>query len=123
MQRRESKPEIAVPKLVYVYDGSVRDPRVGWIVRLSIAGVDIESHGGPPLGADVAIWTELVEGEGMLQFRGRVQWVTSSRFGVQFGLLGAQEAHAVVRAASASRPAGGESADPEAALTMRVPEC
>jgi hypothetical protein len=109
MPRRESKPEIAVPKLVYVYDGSVRDPRVGWIVRLSIAGVDIESYEGPSQGADVALWTELVEGEGVMQFRGRVQWVTTNRFGVQFGLLGAQEAHAVVRAVSTSKSAGTES--------------
>jgi hypothetical protein len=114
MSRRESKPEIAVPKLVYVYDGSVRDPRVGWIVRLSIAGVDIESYEGPQLGSDVALWTELVEGEGMMQFRGRVQWATTSRFGVQFGLLGAQEAHAVVRAVSASKSAGAESTRPSA---------
>jgi hypothetical protein len=113
MSRRESKPEIAVPKLVHVYDGSVRDPRVGWIVRLSIAGVDIESYDGPSIGADVALWAELIEGEGMMQFRGRVQWVTPNRFGVQFGLLGAQEAHAVVRAAQA-KSAGAEPTLPSA---------
>jgi hypothetical protein len=101
MRRRESKPEIAVPKLVYFYDGSVREPRVGWAVRLSMVGVDIESYEGPPPGTDVGIWTELVEGEGMLLFRGRVQWASEHRFGVQFGLLGAREAHTIVRALQA----------------------
>jgi hypothetical protein len=97
MQRRESKPEIEVPRRAsFSVDGG--DPVIAWIVRLSVVGAEFESLQPPPTGSEVVVRAELVEGEGELPLRGRVQWASAVRFGVQFGPLGARETNAVVRA-------------------------
>jgi hypothetical protein len=101
MARRDSKPEIEVPKkAAFAVDRGER--ATGWIVRLSVVGVEIESLQPPPVGGQLVVWAELVAGEGELAMRGRVQWSTTTRFGVQFGPLGARETHAIVRAARSS---------------------
>jgi hypothetical protein len=100
MGRRESKPEIEIPRRAsFVVDGG--DPAAAWIVRLSVVGAELESLQPPPAGAEIVVQAEVVEGEGGLSLRGRVQWANAVRFGVQFGPLGARETHAIVRA---SRP-------------------
>jgi hypothetical protein len=100
MPRRESKPEIEVPRKATfaLADG---DRATGWIVRLSVVGIELESLHAPPVGADVVVRAELFEGEGELAMSGRVQWSTATRFGVQFGPLGVKETNAIVRS---SRP-------------------
>lgn len=95
--RRDSKPEIEVPKPVSFGVGD--DHATGSIVRLSIAGVEIESGEPPAEGFDIVLRAELVDGEGEVALRGRVQWSKPDRFAVRFGLLGVRETSAIVRAA------------------------
>jgi hypothetical protein len=101
MARRDSKPEIEVPRKASFAADTSSERAAGWIVRLSIVGVEIESLQPPGTGAEVVVWASLVEGEGEVVLRGRVQWATATRFAVQFGPLGAKDTHAIVRA---SRP-------------------
>jgi hypothetical protein len=99
MLRRESKPEIAVPRKAW-FARTPHDARAaGRIVRLSVAGVEVESLQPAPAGSDVVVWAELIDGEGELEMRGRVQWASATRFAVQFGPLGARQTHAIVRSA------------------------
>lgn len=103
MRRRESKPEIAIPRRAS-FSAMGGDPAAAWIVRLSMVGVELESLQPPLAGAEVVVRAELVDGEGKLSLPGRVQWATAVRFGVQFGPLGPRETRAVLRAGR--RPAG-----------------
>jgi hypothetical protein len=96
--RRDSKPEIDVPKKASFARAEVADFATGWIVKLSMVGVEIESLQPPPISGEVVVRTELVDGEGEVVLRGRVQWATATRFAVQFGPLGIRETSAIVRA-------------------------
>jgi hypothetical protein len=100
--RRESKPEIAIPRRASFALDPGGDSAAGWIVRLSIVGMEIESLQPPAVGSAVVVRAQLLEGEGEVAMRGRVQWATSTRFAVQFGPLGARETNIVVRAAGRS---------------------
>lgn len=75
------------------------DRAFGNIVRLSTIGVEIESPWPPKVGSRVVIWAELVEGEGEIAMRARVDWSTPTRFGVLLGPLGPRESYAIIRAA------------------------
>jgi hypothetical protein len=100
--QRESKTEVESPKKATFTLGDGHR-NAGWIVRLSVAGVEIEAPDPPPLGAEIVVWAELIAGEGPLELRGRVQWSSAMRFSVQFGPLGVKETNAIVRVAR--RPA------------------
>jgi hypothetical protein len=95
--RRDSKPEIDIPKQVS-FDAGDEDAS-GSIVRLSVAGAEIEASHSPAEGREVVLRAELVQGEGPVAMPGRVQWSKPGRFAVRFGLLGARETSAIVRAA------------------------
>jgi hypothetical protein len=101
--RRDSKPEIDVPRKASYAPTGTTDRATGWIVRLSVAGAEIESLQPAIVGDEILVYVELVAGEGHVALRGRVQWATATRFAVQFGALGARETSAVVRASR--RPA------------------
>ena len=96
--RRESKPEIEVRRLVLVEVADECVPRGGSIVRLSVAGAEIESPAPPGAGREVLLRAVLIEGEAEVSMRGRIQWSNADRFAVQFALLGARETSAIVRA-------------------------
>jgi hypothetical protein len=100
--RRDSKPEIDVPRKASFVVSADGDTVRGWIVGLSIVGVEIESLQPPSVGSDVVVRAELLEGEGEVTLRGRVQWATPGRFAVQFGPLGARDTNIIVRAARRS---------------------
>ena len=78
------------------------DRATGWIVKLSVVGVEVESLQTPPVGSEIVFWAELIDGEGEVAMPGRVQWATFARFSVLFGPLGARETRAVVRATRSS---------------------
>lgn len=97
--RRPSRPEILVPQRVAISAPGADASSIGWIVRISIVGADIEAPTPPPIGSRVDLFAELQDGEVVLP--GRVQWSTPGQFGVQFGPLGARETHAIVETAQA----------------------
>ena len=97
--RYSSKPDVAVPVLVSLEVEGDPEPTTGWITRLSLAGVDIESLRAPPVGSRIAFYTTLEpDSSEVLAFTGRVRWVAGGRVGVQFTELGAKETYAIVRA-------------------------
>jgi hypothetical protein len=102
MPRRDSKPEIAVPRKV-TYAQTPGDERAtGWIVKLSVVGVEVESLQVPPAGSDLIVWARFADGGEEFVLRGRVQWSVATKFAVQFGPLGAKETHAIVAASGRS---------------------
>jgi hypothetical protein len=101
MARRESKPQIDVPKKAsFAPDNG--DAATGWIVRLSISGLEVESLNPPAVGADVVVRARLLEDQEEMTMRGRVQWASATRFGVQFAPMGARDTHAILRATRCS---------------------
>lgn len=72
------------------------------IVDLGVGGVFIEAPSSPPLGAKIVIHVDL-PGAPKLQLSGVVRWNKVHGFGVQFGLLGAVETHALTSIVAKSR--------------------
>jgi len=104
MPRRESKPQIDVPRRTWFAHDPAADRAAGWIVRLSIAGVEVESLHPPPVGSRLRLWAELVDGEGEVAMNGRVQWASVGSFAVQFTSLGVRETRAILLASSRPPP-------------------
>jgi hypothetical protein len=100
MQRQPSKPSIPNPRRV-TFSTAGGAPHVGWIVRLSVVGVDIQTLEPPAAGETLEMLLELREGEPM-RCAARVQWTKVDAFGAQFTLLGARETHAIVEAMRAA---------------------
>jgi Tfp pilus assembly protein PilZ len=71
---------------------------------ISQGGIFLISDQVLPVGTEVSLALEL-PGHGPCKIPGYVRWLKADGFGVQFGLLGARETHAigkVVRTAQAS---------------------
>jgi type IV pilus assembly protein PilZ len=62
---------------------------------ISLGGMFIESSETPPFGSQVTIVGRFPSGE--LRLPGAVRWNKPGGFGVQFGLLGAKETHAIAK--------------------------
>ena len=60
--RRESKPEIEVPRQVTFALGAGDEPATGSIVRLSVVGVEIVTLSAPAVGREVLLRAVLVDG-------------------------------------------------------------
>jgi hypothetical protein len=98
-ERYSSKPEIAAPVHVSFEVEGVPQASEGWITRLSLAGVDIETLEAPAMGTRIVFYAAFDPGSTeVLSFKGRVQWVTHGRVGLQFVELGAKETHAILGA-------------------------
>jgi len=63
---------------------------------IGIGGMFIESAEQPPFGTAVVVVGRLPGASHDLRLPGVVRWSKSNGFGVQFGLLGAQETHAIL---------------------------
>src|SRR3974390_699139 len=78
--RRESKPEIEVPRKVAFAARESDAAAAGWIVRLSVAGAQVESLQPPAEGSDVLLCADLFDGEEPVTLHGKVQWATPTLF-------------------------------------------
>jgi len=74
----------------------------GTIVDLSVGGVYVEAPWSPAFGTEVTLAADLPGAKGM-KLPGIVRWTKPSGFGVQFGLLGALETHALAAIVSKAR--------------------
>jgi hypothetical protein len=74
----------------------------GAIVRLSVAGAEVECSESPSEGREVFLTAELIDGEGEVVMHGRVQWSKPGRFAVRFDPLGTRARMAVVHASRRS---------------------
>lgn len=73
-------------------DGSVASGRV---LDISVGGVYIETPDAMPFGTELTITGKPSGSGAALSLPGTVRWNKQDGFGVQFGLLGAKETHAI----------------------------
>ena len=62
---------------------------------ISVGGVYIESETQVSFGTQVSIVLRLPNTKGDARLPGIIRWIKPGGFGVQFGLLGARETHAI----------------------------
>ncbi len=67
--------------------GSARD--------ISVGGMYIESETQVSFGTEVSIVLRLPNTKADVRLPGTIRWIKPGGFGVQFGLLGARETHAI----------------------------
>lgn len=67
----------------------------GRVTDISMGGMFVEASEVPPFGTLLNITARLPGQSTDVVFPGTVRWVKSGGFGVQFGLLGARETHAL----------------------------
>jgi Tfp pilus assembly protein PilZ len=92
-QRRHARAPIDVA-LAFSVKGRA-DQATGVGLDIGLGGMLIETSAPAPFGAEVIVHLELPGVDDMLALPGVVRWVRAGRMGVQFGLLGAVETHAI----------------------------
>jgi type IV pilus assembly protein PilZ len=70
---------------------------VGRVRDLSIGGMFFVGEGKLAFGTKVKVTIEFPKPSGTLEFPGVVRWGGEDGFGVQFGLVGARETHAITQ--------------------------
>ncbi len=71
-------------------------PPVGGVVRdMSMGGMFVETAESLPFGTELSIAMKVSGTD--LKVPGTVRWAKPGGFGVQFGLLGARETHAIAK--------------------------
>jgi hypothetical protein len=78
------------------------EPFAATVSDLSVGGLSIESSSVPGFGMELTIVADL-PGEPGLRLAAVVRWARPGGFGVQFGLLGARETHALTTALHRAR--------------------
>ena len=68
---------------------------IGRSKDISIGGMFIESETPVTFGTEVSILLQLPSTKGVSRLPGTIRWLNPGGFGVQFGLLGARETHAL----------------------------
>ena len=92
-QRRHARAPIDAP-LAFSVKG-VKEQRTGIGRDISLGGMFIETTSPATFGADVIVHVDLPGVDETLALPGVVRWVRDGGMGVQFGLLGAKETHAI----------------------------
>lgn len=95
-KRRHARASIDLPVLFAVKGASSHAEGIG--KDISIGGMFIETHEAAKFGAEVVVRVRLrtpSSGEQDFDLPGVVRWVRDGGMGVQFGLLGALETHAI----------------------------
>ncbi len=96
-KRRYERKSVNLP-VTFIVKGRSEEPQSGVGRDISIGGIFIETPVSAPFNTELIIRVQLRMASGALgQFDlpGRVRWTRSGGMGVQFGLLGAQETHAI----------------------------
>jgi type IV pilus assembly protein PilZ len=68
---------------------------VGQAKDISVGGMYIESETQVSFGTEVSIVVRLPNTKANARLPGVIRWIKPGGFGVQFGLLGARETHAI----------------------------
>jgi hypothetical protein len=76
---------------------------VGIATDLGLGGMFVRSTETVAYGAEMNVRLELPDVNLKLRLPGIVRWVTELGFGVQFGVFGARETHALVQFVSSAR--------------------
>lgn len=102
-KRQHQRVVFQVP--VVVVDAATQLPVCEGISQdISLGGVFLESSVEAVIGSEVRVRLVL-PGLGDVALPGFIRWVKPNGFGVQFGLLGARETHAIGRLVRGSQPA------------------
>ena len=97
MQEKRSHPRVPIHFTVRceLKDGTAFD---GVAKDISVGGMFIEcGHAAPPFGTQITIVGELPGSGSSARLPGIVRWAKPGGLGVQFGLLGARETHAITK--------------------------
>jgi type IV pilus assembly protein PilZ len=111
-KRRYVRASIQLPVLFALKGGSAFADGMG--KDISVGGMFIETEVGAPFSAEIVVRVKLPTPAGGLKdydLPAVVRWVRADGMGVQFGLLGAHETHAITELGKASgsvAPQGGE---------------
>jgi len=94
VQDKRSHPRVSVDIRVTCEpkDGS---PFAGVVKDISIGGMFVEAAEQPPFGTEVTIIARLPGMKSDSRLPGVVRWSKPGGLGIQFGLLGARETHAI----------------------------
>ena len=68
---------------------------VGRARDISLGGMFIETTKPPPFGAELVVHVTLPGQKAVFAMPGVVRWARDGGMGIQFGLLGARETHAI----------------------------
>jgi type IV pilus assembly protein PilZ len=104
-KRRHARASIDLPVLFAVKGAASHGQGIG--KDISIGGMFIETEATATFGADVVVRVRLrtPTGEQDFDLPGVVRWVRNGGMGVQFGLLGALETHAITELAKLTEQA------------------
>jgi hypothetical protein len=100
-KRRYARAAIDMPVLFALKDGSTWESGVG--KDISLGGIFIEASAVAPFGAAIVVRVNLRTATGShadFDLPGIVRWVRAGGMGVQFGLLGVHETHAITELSS-----------------------
>jgi hypothetical protein len=92
-QRRYNRTPIEAPVVVALKGG--REATRGVAKDISVGGMFVEAESPPAFGADVVIRVTLPGVREEMTLPGVVRWTRTGGMGIQFGLLGARETHAI----------------------------
>jgi Tfp pilus assembly protein PilZ len=81
-------------ELVFVAKGAGRETGVGR--DISLGGLFIVTANPAAFGAEVTVTVTLPGSETILSLPGIVRWTRADGMGVQFGLIGVRETHAII---------------------------
>jgi type IV pilus assembly protein PilZ len=99
--KEKRKFERAPMQAVVVVEVEGEDAQVGQAVDISVGGMFVDGVVAP-FGARVTLRMRLPGDDAAVVVSGVVRWVRDSGVGVQFGLLGARETHAITNVVGAS---------------------
>jgi type IV pilus assembly protein PilZ len=92
-KRRYARAPFNIAAAFVVKGGSERHD--GLAKDISVGGVFVETASPASFGAEVVVYVVLPGTTGEVALPGVVRWVRDGGMGVQFGLLGAKETHAI----------------------------
>lgn len=94
MQEKRVHPRVTV-EIPVVCETQAGESIAGVMRDISLGGIFVEAATSPPFGAAVTVVGALPGLPAEAKLPGVVRWGKPGGFGVQFGLLGARETHAI----------------------------
>jgi len=92
-KREHAREEIHTP-VSYERQG---ENATGYAKDISMGGMFIQADWAPPFGTKLTVRCQLPRSKAEIQLPSIVRWAKDDGFGVQFGLLGARETHAIAQ--------------------------
>ena len=92
-KRQHARKKVNLPATLTLASGERGE---GVCVDMSLGGAFVETSLVPKFGDSVSLTLAIPGADGVSVLPGIIRWTTPSGSGVQFGLLGARETHAIV---------------------------